>query len=58
MSKMSDLTYDIQEMFIEGYRASTISMMLECPIELVYQTLESFGVDDTASTDPYDTVNS
>jgi hypothetical protein len=58
MSKINDLTYDIQEMYIEGFRASTISAMLECPIEMVYQVLESFGVEDNTSTDPYDTVNS
>lgn len=47
MSKMSDLDYDIQELFIEGHSAKTIAALLDCPIELVLGTLESMGVADT-----------
>jgi hypothetical protein len=47
MSKMADLDYDIQELFIEGHSAQVIATMLECPIELVLGTLEDMGVADT-----------
>ena len=35
MSKMADLSYDIQELYIEGHSAKVIAVMLDCPIELV-----------------------
>jgi hypothetical protein len=47
MSKMADLSYDIQELYIEGHSAQVIATMLECPIELVLGTLEDMGVADT-----------
>jgi hypothetical protein len=47
MSKMADLSYDIQELFIEGHSAKVIATMLECPIELVLGELEEMGVADT-----------
>lgn len=45
MSKVADLTYDIQELFIEGHSTKAIAAILECPIEIVLETLETFGVD-------------
>ena len=45
MSKMKDLTYDIEAMFIDGDSPSTIAKQLDIPISLVKRTLESFGVD-------------
>lgn len=50
MSKMAELDYDIQELYIEGHSARVIAIMLECPIELVLGTLESMGVSDVAET--------
>jgi hypothetical protein len=47
MSKMADLSYDIQELYIEGHSAKTIAALLECPIELVLAELEEMGVADT-----------
>jgi transposase len=41
MSKMSELSYDIETLYIEGYSPKTISMMLECPIDIVYEWIES-----------------
>ena len=60
MSKMADLSYDIQELFIEGHSAKVIATMLECPIELVLGEMEEMGVADTPQEDynPFDTVNS
>jgi len=45
MSKMKDLTYDIEAMFIDGESPSEIALQLDIPISLVKNTLESFGVD-------------
>lgn len=46
MSKMKDLTYDIEQLYIEGFGPRSISLQLECPLELVYDWLEgeSLGV--------------
>lgn len=54
MSKMAELDYDIQELFIEGYSAVSISVQLGCPLDQVYATLKSFGVSSTDIEDePY-----
>jgi len=46
MSKMAELYYDVQEMYIEGVSAKRIAQILECPIEIVHQVLEDMGVAD------------
>ena len=60
MSKMADLSYDIQELYIEGHSAKTIAALLECPIELVLGELEEMGVADSPQDtySPFDTMNS
>jgi len=60
MSKVADLSYDIQELFIEGHSARVIATMLECPIEMVLACLEDMGVADTPQEDfsPYVSMNS
>jgi len=59
MSKMADLSYDIQELYIEGHSAKVIAVMLDCPVELVLGELENMGVADTPQEyDPYNTLNS
>ena len=40
MSKMAELAYDIEQLYIEGYSPRTISVLLECPIEIVYDWME------------------
>ena len=45
MSKMKDMTYDIEAMFIDGESPSEIALQLDIPLSLVKSTLESFGVD-------------
>jgi hypothetical protein len=60
MSKVADLSYDIQELFIEGHSAKVIALMLECPIEMVLACLEDMGVADAPQDEysPFDTMNS
>jgi transposase len=60
MSKMSDLDYDIQELYIEGYSPLSIAAMLNCPIDTVYDWLEANNVAEKPQEDydPFNTVNS
>ena len=53
MSAMSNLDYDIQELYIEGHSAETIAALLDCPIELVLGALETMGVKDVADEEIY-----
>ena len=46
MSKIAELAYDIEQLYIEGFSAKTISVMLECPIEIVYGWIEGNSVAD------------
>jgi hypothetical protein len=53
MSKMAELDYDIQELYIEGHSAKMIADLLDCPIELVLGTLENMGVKDVVNEEIY-----
>lgn len=56
---LSDLAYDIEQLYIEGYGPKSIAMQLECPIEFVYDWIEQMNLGECdESTDPYDTINS
>jgi hypothetical protein len=59
MSKMAELSYDIEQLYIEGHSAKVISIMLECPVELVLGQLEEMGVADAPQEyNPFNTLNS
>ena len=59
MSKMAELSYDIEQLYIEGHSAKVIAVMLECPIEIVLGALEEMGVADAPQDyDPFNTLNS
>jgi len=60
MSKMADLAYDIEQLYIDGLGAKRIAQMLDCPIEIVLGQLEEMGVVDSQQDefDPFATVNS
>ena len=45
MSKMAELSYDIEQLYIEGHSPRMISIMLECPIEVVYGWLEQHSLE-------------
>ena len=57
MSKMAELSYDIEQLYIEGHSPRMISIMLECPIEQVYGWLQEVGVE-AEDASPYATINS
>ncbi len=59
MSKLADLAYDIEQLYIEGLHPTKIAKELGCPLSLVYDCLESQSLgegDEDAS--PYATINS
>jgi hypothetical protein len=58
MSAIKDLSYDIQELYIEGHSAKMIAALLDCNIETVLASLEDMGVADNEEFDPYETINS
>lgn len=51
MSKMAELYYDIESMYIDGVGAKRIAEILECPIDTVYAVLEDMGVADSPQKD-------
>lgn len=54
---MSNIDYDIQELFIEGWTAQDIAQRLVLPFSRVCEVLASFGVS-VEDFSPYATVNS
>ena len=44
MSKVAELAYDIEQLYIEGYSPKAIAEQLECPLTVVYDWLESNSV--------------
>ena len=46
MSKVAELAYDIEQLYIEGYSPKTIAAMLECPMTMVYDWLESNSLQE------------
>jgi orotate phosphoribosyltransferase-like protein len=60
MSMMKDLSYDIQELYIEGFNSRAIADELNCPIEIVLGALKEMNVEDEQLWigDPFATINS
>jgi len=44
MSKLAELAYDIEQLYIEGFSPVSISAQLGCPLSMVYDWLESCNV--------------
>jgi hypothetical protein len=58
MSKVAELAYDIEQLYIEGHSPKSIAMILECPVSIVFDWMESEGVGEAEELSPYETVNS
>lgn len=59
MSKVAELAYDIEQLYIEGLHPTKIARELGCPLTMVYDWLESQSLDAGAEDlDPYATINS
>ena len=52
MSKMAELAYDIEQLYIEGCHPTKIAQILDCPLGIVYDWLEDQNVteDTTGET--------
>jgi len=58
MSKMSELAYDIEQLYIDGLNAGQIARELNCPKEIVLNWIADQSLREPESLDPYDTINS
>jgi transposase len=61
MSKMADLSYDIEQLYIDGFSPTRIAKILDCPLGTVYDWLEETGVAEAPQEDeysPFQTSNS
>ena len=47
MSKVAELAYDIEQLYIEGYSPKSIAVQLECPLVMVYDWLEANSVAES-----------
>ena len=45
MSVMSELAYDIEQLYIEGFSPKSIAAQLNCPLTMVYDWLEETSVE-------------
>lgn len=55
---MKDLAYDIEQLYIEGMSPKQIARTLGCPLEMVYDWIESESLGADEELDPYNTINS
>jgi hypothetical protein len=55
MSKMAELSIEINDLLEEGYLPVTVARILEVPIDWVYEASELDSRDDLS---PFQTVNS
>ncbi len=58
MSKLAELAYDIEQLYIEGLHPTKIAKELGCPLSLVYDWLEDQSLGEGEELDPYNTINS
>ena len=60
MSVMSELAYDIEQLYIDGLSAGAIARELNCPLGIVQDWLAEIGVAETPQEDysPYVSMNS
>jgi len=59
MSKMSDLAYDVEQLYIEGHSAKMIADLLDCPVEQVLGYIQDMGVEDAPEDySPFVSMNS
>jgi transposase len=57
MSKMAELAYDIEQLYIEGLHPTKIAKQLECPLTVVYDWLEATNVAETPQDEEYSPYN-
>lgn len=58
MSKMAELAYDIEQLYIEGYGPKSIAVQLGCPVSMVYDWIQENGCNAVEDLSPFETINS
>jgi hypothetical protein len=58
MSKMAELAYDIEQLYIEGTSAKGIARILDVPLDQVLGWLEEYDLSDEEDASPFGTINS
>jgi transposase-like protein len=58
MSKMAELAMEIEDMLMDGRHPTVIAQVLEVPLSMVYDMLESMGQETVEELSPFETVNS
>ena len=51
MSKIKDLAYDIEALYIEGLTEKNIAKTLDIPVEVVYAWLQENNIEDDVEAD-------
>jgi orotate phosphoribosyltransferase-like protein len=54
MSKLKDLAYDIEQLFIEGLTEKNIAKTLDIPVEIVYAWMAENNVTDEVDAAEWD----
>jgi orotate phosphoribosyltransferase-like protein len=49
MSKVKDLAYDIEQLYIDGLTEKNIAKTLDIPVEIVYTWMSENGITDEAA---------
>ena len=50
MSKVAELMYDIEQLYIEGFNSRAIAEELGCPLGIVQDAIKEMNVEDVAET--------
>ena len=59
MTKLKDLAYDIEQLFIDGLSARAIAEELNCPLGVVKGWIEGNGCQsEDEELNPFNTINS
>jgi len=58
MSKLAELAYDIEQLYIEGFAPRSISVQLGCPLSMVYDWLESCSLEADVAEKPQEEIYS
>ena len=51
---LSDVAYDIEQLYIEGYKPISIAARLEIPVDMVYDWLESTNLEADVDAESWD----
>ena len=51
MSKVAELMYDIEQLYIEGFNSRAIAEELGCPLAIVLSALKEMNVEDGTAKD-------